>query len=57
MLRRTRGTACMISLLRQKKVRDLFWQAAVLIGVLGLVTFFVINASRNMRDAGIRSEN
>jgi general L-amino acid transport system permease protein len=45
----------MISLLRQKRIRDIFWQAAVLAGFLGLVTFFVINASRNMRDAGIAS--
>jgi general L-amino acid transport system permease protein len=45
----------MLSFFRQKKVRDVFWQAVVLIGVLGLVTFFVLNASRNMRDAGIAS--
>jgi general L-amino acid transport system permease protein len=45
----------LFALLRQKRVRDIFWQAAVLIGFLGLITFFVINASRNMRDAGIAS--
>jgi general L-amino acid transport system permease protein len=45
----------LFSLLRQKRVRDIFWQAAVLVGFLGLMTFFVINASRNMRDAGIAS--
>jgi general L-amino acid transport system permease protein len=45
----------MLSLFRQKKVRDIFWQAVVLLGALGLATFFVINASRNMRDAGIAS--
>src|SRR5262245_60342181 len=45
----------LLTFLRQKQVRDLFWQATVLTSVLGLVTFFVINASRNMRDAGIAS--
>ena len=45
----------LISFLYQKKFRDIFWQAAILIGFLGLMTFFVINASRNMRDAGIAS--
>jgi general L-amino acid transport system permease protein len=55
MLRRARDTSCMISFLYQKKFRDIFWQAAVLFGFLGLMTFFVINASRNMRDAGIAS--
>jgi general L-amino acid transport system permease protein len=45
----------LFSLIYQKKVRDLFWQAVVLLGVLGLLTFFVLNASRNMRDAGIAS--
>jgi len=45
----------LISFLHQKRVRDLFWQAVILLGVLGLGTFFVINASRNMRDAGIAS--
>src|ERR1041384_6295819 len=45
----------LFSFIYQKKVRDLFWQAFVLVGVLGLLTFFVLNASRNMRDAGIAS--
>jgi general L-amino acid transport system permease protein len=45
----------LFSFLYQKRVRDLFWQGFVLLGVLGLGTFFVINASRNMRDAGIAS--
>jgi general L-amino acid transport system permease protein len=45
----------MLAFLRQKKVRDIFWQAIVLAGVIALVAFFVINASRNMRDAGIAS--
>src|ERR1043166_7847480 len=48
-------TAAMFSFIYQKKVRDLFWQAFVLVGVLSLITFFVVNASRNMRDAGIAS--
>ena len=43
------------SFIYQKKFRDLFWQAVVLVGVLGLLAFFVLNASRNMRDAGIAS--
>src|SRR5512132_3705536 len=45
----------LFSFLYQKKFRDLFWQALVLLGVLGLLAFFVVNASRNMRDAGIAS--
>ena len=45
----------MLAFLRQKKVRDIFWQAIVLAGVIALVAFFVVNASRNMRDAGIAS--
>jgi general L-amino acid transport system permease protein len=39
----------------QKKVRDLFWQALVLGLTLGLLVFFILNASRNMREAGIAS--
>jgi general L-amino acid transport system permease protein len=45
----------LFSLIYQKRVRDLFWQAFVLVGVLGLLAFFVVNASRNMREAGIAS--
>ena len=45
----------MLAFLRQKKVRDIFWQAIVVAGVIALVAFFVVNASRNMRDAGIAS--
>jgi general L-amino acid transport system permease protein len=44
-----------LSFIYQKRVRDLFWQAVVLAAVLGLLVFFVLNASRNMRDAGIAS--
>jgi general L-amino acid transport system permease protein len=45
----------LFSFIHQKKVRDLFWQALVLALTLGLLVFFVLNASRNMRDAGIAS--
>lgn len=45
----------MFSFIYQKRVRDIFWQAFVLVGVLALLTFFVLNASRNMREAGIAS--
>ena len=45
----------MLSFIYQKRVRDIFWQAFVLVGALGLITFFVLNASRNMREAGIAS--
>jgi len=45
----------MLSFIYQKRVRDFFWQAVVLVGVVGLLAFFVINASRNMREAGIAS--
>jgi general L-amino acid transport system permease protein len=45
----------LFSFIYQKKVRDLFWQALVLGLTLGLLVFFVLNASRNMREAGIAS--
>jgi general L-amino acid transport system permease protein len=45
----------MLSFIYQKRVRDIFWQAFVLVGVLAVLAFFVINASRNMREAGIAS--
>src|SRR6185295_14508219 len=48
-------TETMFSFIYQRKFRDLFWQAFVLVGVLSLLTFFVLNASRNMREAGIAS--
>jgi general L-amino acid transport system permease protein len=48
-------TETMLSFVYQKKFRDLFWQAFILVGVLGLFAFFIVNASRNMRDAGIAS--
>lgn len=43
------------SLLRDRRVRDLFWQAAALAGLVGLVWYFVTNAARNMREAGMAS--
>src|SRR3954469_502872 len=43
------------SFIHQKQVRDLFWQVLVLGVTLGLLVFFVLNASRNMREAGIAS--
>jgi len=49
------GGMNLFSFIYQKKLRDLFWQAFVLVGVLSLLTFFVLNASRNMREAGIAS--
>jgi general L-amino acid transport system permease protein len=45
----------LFSFIHQKKVRDLFWQALVLGLTLGLLVFFILNASRNMREAGIAS--
>src|SRR5438045_3196921 len=48
-------TSMLSSFIYQKRVRDIFWQAFVLVGVLGTLTFFVLNASRNMREAGIAS--
>jgi general L-amino acid transport system permease protein len=49
------GAMNLFSFIYQKKFRDLFWQAFVLVSVLSLLTFFVLNASRNMREAGIAS--
>src|ERR1051325_5320377 len=40
---------------RDKRVRDLFWQAAVVVALVLLTVFFVRNASRNMVEAGIAS--
>ncbi len=45
----------MLSLLRDRKVRDVLWQAAGAIGLIALVWFFVGNASQNMVKAGIAS--
>jgi general L-amino acid transport system permease protein len=45
----------MIRFLRDRKVRDVLWQAAGAIVLLALVWFFVRNASDNMVKAGIAS--
>src|SRR3954470_1672754 len=41
--------------IRDKRVRDLFWQAAVVLGLVLVTVFFVRNASQNMVKAGIAS--
>ena len=43
------------ALLYDKKIRDLFWQVAVLGGLVALGVYFVRNASENMVKAGIAS--
>lgn len=45
----------MLSFLRDRKVRDVLWQAAGAIVLIALVWFFVRNASANMVKAGIAS--
>jgi general L-amino acid transport system permease protein len=45
----------MIAFLRDRKVRDVLWQAAASVGLLLVVAFFVKNASDNMVKAGIAS--
>ena len=45
----------MLSFLRDRKVRDVLWQAAGAIILIALVWFFVRNASANMVKAGIAS--
>jgi len=45
----------MMPFLRDRKVRDIFWQAAATIVLIALVWFFVRNASANMVKAGIAS--
>src|SRR5258708_17596766 len=52
---RNDGAMTLFPFIHQKKVRDLFWQALVLGLTLGLLVFFILNASRNMREAGIAS--
>ena len=42
-------------LLRDRKVRDVLWQAAATIALIAVVWFFVRNASQNMVKAGIAS--
>ena len=43
------------TILYDKKIRDLFYQVAVLAGLVGLCVYFVRNASENMVRAGIAS--
>ena len=41
--------------LRDRKVRDYFWQAVTVVGLIVALVFFVRNASENMLKAGIAS--
>ena len=45
----------MIRFLRDRKVRDVLWQARATVGLVVVVVFFVRNASDNMVKAGIAS--
>jgi len=45
----------MIRLLRDRKVRDVLWQAVATIALIAIVWFFVRNASQNLVKAGIAS--
>ena len=45
----------MLAFLRDRKVRDILWQAAATIALVAVVWFFVRNASENMMKAGIAS--
>ena len=45
----------MLAFLRDRKVRDILWQAAATIALVAIVWFFVRNASENMMKAGIAS--
>lgn len=44
-----------VSLINDKRVRDWFYQIALLLGLAALIVFFVRNASENMMKAGIAS--
>ena len=44
-----------MSILNNRRVRDVFWQVAVWAAVVGLLAYFVRNASDNMAKAGIAS--
>ena len=48
-------TARLVTFLRDRKVRDVLWQAAATIALIAIVWFFVSNASQNMVKAGIAS--
>jgi general L-amino acid transport system permease protein len=45
----------MASFINNRRVRDVFWQVAVWAAVIGLLAYFVRNASDNMAKAGIAS--
>jgi len=45
----------MLTLLRDRKVRDVLWQVAASLALVAVVAFFVKNASDNMVKAGIAS--
>jgi general L-amino acid transport system permease protein len=45
----------MIRLLRDRKVRDILWQAVATIALVAIIWFFVRNASQNLVKAGIAS--
>ena len=45
----------MLAFVNNRRVRDVFWQVAVWAAVVGLLAYFVRNASDNMAKAGIAS--
>jgi general L-amino acid transport system permease protein len=45
----------MAAFINNRRVRDVFWQVAVWVAVVGLLAYFVRNASDNMAKAGIAS--
>jgi general L-amino acid transport system permease protein len=45
----------LLAFVNNRKVRDVFWQIVVLAAMLGLLAYFVRNASENMVRAGIAS--
>ncbi len=48
-------TARLAAFLRDRKVRDVFWQAVATVALVAIVWFFVRNASQNMVKAGMAS--
>jgi len=48
-------TARIATFLRDRKVRDVFWQAVATVALVAIVWFFVRNASQNMVKAGMAS--
>jgi general L-amino acid transport system permease protein len=45
----------LLSFVNDRRVRDVFWQIVVCVGVVGSIAYFVRNASDNMVKAGIAS--